>query len=230
MTIRRLALFIVLGVLAGVAVWLPGHLGHDAASPSASTPVPSTGVGTGSNAGVPATGEGSAPGVASGSSAPGQSASAAPGQSREILPQPSTAASPTAQGPAALKPAPATTAPLVTNPLPQGATRSGALVTGYPAALAPPKTNAVEISSVSPSGGVLQVALTARCSRPCSVLRTYRLRLAARGFAEVDAPSVENRPAASFKRGDDSVVVSVTGTTRSALEYAVFGVLHAQES
>lgn len=241
MSLRRLALFVAVGVAAGVLAWLPGHLGGtDSAFPSASVPPGSTSPGPATSG--PAASGGS-PGKA-GSGGTGKDAgtapsaglendpgatTSAPGRATEFLPQPSTAASPEEGGPAALKPPPSTTAPLITGPLPRQATKLGALVAGYPATLAPPKHNKVETSSVSPAGTTLQVALTARCARPCAVLRTYRLRLAARGFAEVDAPSVENQPAASFRRGDDSVAVSVTKTTPSVLEYAVFGVLHAQE-
>lgn len=232
MSVRRLALLTVLGVLAGVLVWLPGQLrGTDSASPSAS--VPPAGPGVVSTPGAaPSPGSSSEAGGATSDSVGAGSSGGkdgGPGASTEILPQPSSAPASGTQDLPGLKPPKSTTAPLVTSPLPQGATRTGALVDGYPSALAPPTATTIEISSVSPAGDVLQVGLTANCTQPCAVLRSYRLRLAARGFTEVAAASVENRPSASFQRGSDSVTVSITGETRSALEYAVFGVLHTEE-
>lgn len=110
--------------------------------------------------------------------------------------------------------------------MPRRGVGRGSLVTGFPALLAPPARHAVAVSSVSPAGTVLQASLTASCQRPCNVLRLYRTRLAERGFTEVSVPSVENQPTASLKRGEDSVTISLTGHSATAITYVVFAVLH----
>ncbi|MDQ4113933.1 MAG: hypothetical protein M3306_22980, partial [Actinomycetota bacterium] len=106
--------------------------------------------------------------------------------------------------------------------------RKGALVAGYPSALAPPSRTTVDVSSVSPTKGVLQVALTASCRKPCDVLRHYRTRLAQHGFKEVTTTSVENTPAMSLNRGDETVSVTVTHTGRRNVEFTLYSVLRTK--
>ena len=86
----------------------------------------------------------------------------------------------------------------------------------------------MRVSSVSAAKGVLQVALTASCRRPCAVLRHYRVGLAQHGFEDVGTTSVENAPAAALQRGKDTVNVTVTRTGRRSVDYSLFAVLHTK--
>ena len=96
--------------------------------------------------------------------------------------------------------------------------------------MAPASWPVTAAASAAPAQTVMQASLTASCQRPCNALRVYRLRLAARGFHEVAAPSVANRPAASFRRGDDSVSITVTAQSAKTIAYAVFAVLHTAKA
>jgi hypothetical protein len=230
-------LLAIAGVVAGVLAWTLSQTGgSDTAAPSdepSGVPSPAVSTATGSGGtptGVPSAnvGEGlrsAAPTTGATSSATADRTSKSPGTVSEILPSPSSRASATTGLPG-LKPPRSTTTPLISAPLPRQATEKGALVTGYPHVLAPPAKHTITVSSVAPASTVLQVSLTASCQRPCAVLRHYRLKLAARGFAEVTVPSVENHPTASLQRGEDSVTVTVTGESTKSLTYTVFAVLH----
>jgi hypothetical protein len=102
-------------------------------------------------------------------------------------------------------------APLVGPILPLPAVAKGRLVAGFPAALAPPRPARVESSSVAVSDGTLQAALTASGSDARTVLVHYREVLTARGYTEAAVQGVENAPAATFRKGKDSVTVSTVG-------------------
>lgn len=82
-------------------------------------------------------------------------------------------------------------------------------------------------SSVSPSDGVLQVALTASTSRrPSAVLRWWRIHLARLGLHEVRTRAVAGSEAAAFQLGRSSATVTVTrpGGARETT-YSVFATL-----
>lgn len=220
--LKRLLLFVLLGVLVGITIfWVPGRfagsspVGEDrdrSASASASQP------------GAPEAGTGSDPSAGSGSG-PGLTSQPDPEPATEALPK---AASPqTESGLPGLSEKPRTKpAALVAEPLPKQAVRKDTLVAGYPTALAPPARTTVEVSSVSPTKGVLQVALTASCRRPCDVLRHFRTRLSPHGFEEVATTSVENAPALSLRRGEETVSVTVTDTGRRDVDFSLYSVLH----
>ncbi|MEU0317070.1 hypothetical protein [Nocardioides sp. NPDC006273] len=220
MNLKRLLLFVLLGVLVGITIfWVPGRfagsspVGEDR-DRSASSSV--------SQSGAPQAGTDSDPSAGSGS---GPTSQPDPEPATEALPK---AASPqTESGLPGLSEKPRTKpAALVAEPLPKQAVRKDALVAGYPTALAPPARTTVQVSSVSPTEGVLQVALTASCRRPCDVLRHFRTRLAQHGFEEVSTTSVENAPALSLRRGEETVSVTVTDTGRRDVDFSLYSVLH----
>jgi len=225
-SIRRLVVLLAAGVLVGALAWSLTRLGgSDSAAPEPGSPARSLAGGPATTGAAPT----ATPGLEAGGSSPtgartGGAAGLTHGGS-EILPSPSSAASATAGLPG-LPPVRSTRAPLVATPLPRPATSTGSLAAGYPAALAPPAGHTVAISSVAGSGDVLQASLTASCQRPCDPLRRYRVRLAARGFTEIAARSVENQPTAALRRGADSVTVTITARSATTLGYAVFAVLH----
>lgn len=228
MNLKRLALLVLLGVLVGVTIfWVPGRFADS-----------SSGKDGGSLAGASASPSGSP--EADASAEPGSSGS---GSGQESDPEPATEALPEAAStpsesgrsgargggsglPGLTEKPRAKAAALISDPLPKQAVRKEALVAGYPTALAPPARTTVDVSSVSPTEGALQVALTASCRKPCDVLRHYRTRLAQHGFKEVATTSVENAPAVSLSRGDESVSVTVTHTGRRNVEFTLYSVLH----
>lgn len=216
---KRLLMFVLLGVLVGVAIfWAPGRFadsssGNDGGGSSSS-----------SQSGSPGADPSSKAGSGSGS---GEKSEKDPEPATEALPE--AASTPTESGLPGLTEKPRTkTAALISEPLPKQAVRKGALVAGYPTALAPPSRTTVDVSSVSPTKGALQVALTASCRKPCDVLRHYRTRLAQHGFKEVTTTSVENTPALSMHRGDETVSVTVTHTGRRNVEFTLYSVLRTK--
>lgn len=217
MTVRTIVVLALVGVLAGVALWLPGHL-RGAETPAAGRAASRSASVTGAEARL---GSEAAP------ASTGTGAAASGSGHLESLPQPSAAAS-AGSGLPGLTRKSERAQPLVAEPLPVTAVRKGGLVAGYPSLLAPPKAATVTTSSVNPAAGVLQVALTARCSKPCDLLRTYRIRLGAKGFTESPSQGVENRPSAALVRGRDSVSVAVVARHGKRIEYAVMAVLHAR--
>ena len=221
MNLKRLLMFVLLGVLVGVAIfWAPGRFadsssGNDGGSSSSSQ--------SGSPGADPSSKSGSGSESGSGSGEKSES----PEPATEALPE--AASTPTESGLPGLSEKPRTkAAALISEPLPKQAVRKGALVAGYPTALAPPSRTTVDVSSVSPTKGVLQVALTASCRKPCDVLRHFRTRLAQHGFKEVTTTSVENTPAMSLHRGDETVSVTVTHTGRRNVEFTLYSVLRTK--
>ena len=124
--------------------------------------------------------------------------------------------------------APTNPAPLVTTPLPRGANALGRLLRQFPEALRPPRGARVESSSLSPMGDRLQVGLVATTAlSPAQVMIAYRTRLARRGMDETaPPPSVAGSHAASFRRGDSVVTVTVS-PRGSGSSYAVHASLRA---
>jgi len=229
LSFRWFVLLAVVGLALGVTGWSLGERGgSDTDGPSAAPAAPlvsqdpaAVRASTAPSASTSDPGKGHAPTHVAG----------AHGGS-EILPSPSSAARTSGALPG-LRPVGATTLPLVSDPLPRPATKTGTLVDGYPALLAPPARHTIAVSSVAGSGNALQAALTATCQLPCDPLRSYRVRLGARGFTETAAGSVENRPTAALRRGDDSVTVTViahrAGPDATTIEYAVFAILHTAQ-
>lgn len=218
---KRLLLFVLLGVLVGVAIfWVPGRF---AGSSSGTDGGGST---SSSTSGTPGADASSGASSEAGSES-GSKSKTDPEPATEALPK--AASSPTESGLPGLTAKPRTkAAALISEPLPKQAVRKGALVAGYPEALEPPSRTTVAVSSVSPTKGVLQVALTASCRRPCDVLRHFRIRLAQHGFKEVATTSVENVPALSLQRGDETVSVTVTDTGRRNVDFSLYSVLRTK--
>ena len=219
MNLKRLLMFVLLGVLVGVAIfWMPGRFadsssGQDGGGSTSSSPSGSPGAEASSDA--------------SAGSGSGRKSESDPEPATEALPE--AASTPSESGLPGLTEKPRTkTAALISEPLPKQAVRKGTLVAGYPAALEPPSRTTVDVSSVSPTKGALQVALTASCRKPCDVLRHFRTRLAQHGFKEVTTTSVENTPAMSMHRGDETVSVTVTHTGRRNVDFTLYSVLHTK--
>ncbi|MET8522152.1 hypothetical protein [Nocardioides sp. NPDC004968] len=217
MNLKRLLMFVLLGVLVGVAIfWAPGRFadsssGNDGGGSSSSSQSGSPGADPSSKAG----------------SGSGEKSDKDPEPATEALPE--AASTPSESGLPGLTEKPRTkTAALISEPLPKQAVRKGTLVAGYPAALEPPSRTTVDVSSVSPTKGALQVALTASCRKPCDVLRHFRTTLAKHGFKEVTTTSVENTPAMSMHRGDETVSVTVTHTGRRNVDFTLYSVLHTK--
>ena len=221
MNLKRLALLVLLGVLVGVTIfWVPGRFADS-----------SSGTDGGGSAGASSSQSGSpgadaSPRAGSGSGA-GSGKEADPEPATEALPE--AASTPTESGLPGLTEKPRTKqVALISEPLPKQAVRKDALVAGYPAALEPPARTSVDVSSVTPTKGVLQVALTASCRRPCDVLRHFRTSLAKHGFEEVATTSVENTPALSLRRGEETVSVTVTHTGRRSVDFSLLSVLRTK--
>lgn len=74
----------------------------------------------------------------------------------------------------------------------------------------------------STEGSRVQVALVARgADRAERVLRFYRVRLGELGFSQAPVPAVAGSTAAGFRRGSDSVVVTVTPRPAGGTDYSV---------
>lgn len=214
---KRLLMFVLLGVLVGAAIfWAPGRFADSSSSNDGGGSSPS------SQSGSP----GADPSSKAGSGS-GEKSEKDPEPATEALPE--AASTPSESGLPGLTEKPRTkTAALISEPLPKQAVRKGTLVAGYPAALEPPSRTTVDVSSVSPTKGALQVALTASCRKPCDVLRHFRTSLAKHGFKEVTTTSVENTPAMSMHRGDETVSVTVTHTGRRNVDFTLYSVLHTK--
>ena len=219
MNLKRLLMFVLLGVLVGVAIfWMPGRFadsssGQDGGGSTSSSPSGSPGAEASSDA--------------SAGSGSGRKSESDPEPATEALPE--AASTPSESGLPGLTEKPRTkTVALISEPLPKQAVRKGTLVAGYPAALEPPSRTTVDVSSVSPAKGTLQVALTASCRKPCDVLRHFRTSLAKHGFKEVTTTSVENTPAMSMHRGDETMSVTVTHTGRRNVDFTLYSVLHTK--
>lgn len=118
------------------------------------------------------------------------------------------------------------TAPLIALPLPSQGSSRAALVKGYPTAAVPPAPgSSVRVSSVSPSGRSLQVALDATSQGSGEeVLRFYRQHLGGLGFSERPVTAPSGSTAVAFQRGTSSVTLTTSSTTKA---YSVYAVLSA---
>lgn len=170
-----------------------------------------------------------APEAPTASRAPKSASGGAPSTGAGLEPAPSTADEGPGGGPGTTKD---TDPPHVTMPA-EAAFATGRLVRDYPAALLPaaPRSRVLS-SSVSPSGGLVQVALVARGPRRAgALLLFYRQVLEQAGFVERPTTAVGGASAAAFGRDGSRVVVTVDppvhGKGRS---YSVFAILDLGEA
>jgi hypothetical protein len=83
----------------------------------------------------------------------------------------------------------------------------------------------------STDGRAVQVALTAENrSSGTFVLRYYRTRLARMAFREVRVPAVGGSSVAAFRKGRESVTVTVTPRPAGGVTYSVLGILRPGRS
>jgi hypothetical protein len=83
----------------------------------------------------------------------------------------------------------------------------------------------------STDGHAVQVALTAdNRSSAAFVLRYYRTRLGRLAFTEVRVPAVAGTSVAAFRKGKDSVTVTVTPRSEGGVTYSVLGTLRSSRS
>lgn len=124
--------------------------------------------------------------------------------------------------------APGAVTPLISKPLPAAASRSGAIVTGFPAAVIPLAQGSTVISSsVAPGGDRVQAGLNAMSTRaPAEVLAFYDAAFTKLGLVASSVPSVDGSTAKSFVRGPSTVTVTVSPVGGGS-RYTVFGVLVA---
>lgn len=120
------------------------------------------------------------------------------------------------------------TGPLLEGPLPATASRRGAVVAGYPTSLVPAMTGStVRSSSVSAHQRKLQIALTAWVGRsPDAVALFYRSRLAPLGFVDRPVAAVGGSTAIAFRRGQHSLVLTLTPQGKRSSVYTLWGTLH----
>lgn len=121
---------------------------------------------------------------------------------------------------------------LVTRPLPKTASRRGGLVAGFPKSVIPVLPgSALRSSGVSSTSKALQISIVATStSSTTAVMGYYRGILSQHGFVESSAPAAAPATAASFRRGADSVVVTVTRSSKKVTSYSLFGTLRAGSS
>ena len=113
-----------------------------------------------------------------------------------------------------------TPTPLVGAPLPPGASADGALVEGFPAAVAGPLTGAdIVTSSVAVDGEVVQAALTARTDATADEVRAdYAARWTALGLADAGT-------ADAFADPFSSVMLAFAAGSGTGTVYTVYAVL-----
>ncbi|WP_162891298.1 hypothetical protein [Aeromicrobium sp. A1-2] len=118
---------------------------------------------------------------------------------------------------------------LLSGPLPQSASLRGGLVAGFPRSVIPVLPGSkLGSSGVSSTAKTLQVSVVATSPKsPNAVLAYYRGVLSKQGFTESSAPAAAPSTAASFRRGADGIVVTVTRSSRTVTNYSLFGTLRA---
>ncbi|MBT2586293.1 hypothetical protein [Arthrobacter sp. ISL-95] len=241
MMARRLVLAgICLAVLiAAVAIILDQMAGKSgpSAAQSTSTSAPSAGSNTSSSGGASPGGAGDAP---SGSPTSGSPASGTEGT--EGSGSGNGSAGTSGDGPATAKPLevlppvtatptglpePSAPAPLITGSLPQPGSATGEVVDGWPGGvLTLPEGTTIGSTSVSTSGGVLQVAADGIIAKPqAEVLASFRQSLVSHGFWSEAAPAADGAMAERFVRGPDTVTVSVTTTGTGNSRFQLLGSL-----
>jgi hypothetical protein len=120
-----------------------------------------------------------------------------------------------------------TQAPLVSSPLPHSAMAHGRYAAGYPSKVLPKARHSrIVITSLSPSAGLLQVALTARTGRKeTQVELFYRQQLSRLGFHEGGVSTANGTTTLTFNRGNNHVVVTLD--PGRVVRYSVFATLSA---
>ncbi|MCR2793569.1 hypothetical protein NQ156_10895 [Microbacterium sp. zg.Y625] len=115
-----------------------------------------------------------------------------------------------------------TPTPLVAAPLPAGASADGALVEGFPAAVAGPLTGAdIVTSSLAVDGGVVQAALTARTDATADEVRAdYAARWTALGLAAAGTDTAD-----AFADPFSSVMLAFAAGSGTGTVYTVYAVL-----
>lgn len=115
--------------------------------------------------------------------------------------------------------------PLFSGPMPKSASAAGSIVAGFPSTIPIAPTSKISNSSVSSSGDILQVTLTAKSAANAEDVISYFRSV----FAKVQLPlnplpSIGGSTAVSFSRGSDRVTLTVT-PDNSGSRYTIFGVL-----
>lgn len=115
--------------------------------------------------------------------------------------------------------------PLVTAPLPATSSARGELVTGFPIAVAGPAPGADVIeSSVSSSGTVMQIALTARTdATPEDVTAHYRSLWAGLGLSDAGGED-----ALAYASPFSSITLAFTDGSGTGTVYAVYATLRTE--
>lgn len=110
--------------------------------------------------------------------------------------------------------------PLVSMPLPTSAHAEGRLVAGYPRRALPLAPDLrVIASSVASSGRQFHVTLSARTTaNALELLVFYRSRLSLLGFTERPAPAIGGSTAVTFRRGRDTVTITLTPDQQLGIE------------
>lgn len=118
---------------------------------------------------------------------------------------------------------------LFTGPIPRSGSAVGSLVAGFPPVIPVAQNSVVSSSSISSSGGIVQVTLVARTtiSAP-DVLAFYSSQFGKFGIVPQSPPTVAGSIAYSFTRGNDSVTVTATPVSGGGSRYSVVGVLDAK--
>jgi hypothetical protein len=118
---------------------------------------------------------------------------------------------------------------LFTGPIPRSGSAVGSLVAGFPSVIPVTQGSVISSSSVSSSGGIVQVTLVARTtiSAP-DVLGFYSSQFGKVGIVPQSPPTVAGSVAYSFTRGNDSVTVTATPVSGGGSRYSVVGVLDSK--
>jgi hypothetical protein len=192
-----------------VVVVRTGDAGTSGGSSGAPEPVP------GGAGGATRSASGAAPaspGTAQAPTSRGSSAPAPSGQPAPTGPAGEAASPSNGAGPGEQPRADEKSEPLL-GEAPDGTeSANGRIVGSFPEALRPGPGGRVVSSSVAPYGRRVQASLVVRDRAAArQVLRRYHLRLAVHGFTELPVRSVPGSTGAVFRKGPESVVVTVTG-------------------
>ena len=118
---------------------------------------------------------------------------------------------------------------LFTGPIPRSGSAVGSLVPGFPSVIPVTQGSVVSSSSISSSGGIVQVTLVARTTiSAADVLGFYSSQFGKVGIVPQSPPTVAGSVAYSFTRGNDSVTVTATPVSGGGSRYSVVGVLDAK--
>jgi len=234
-----IALTVLVAVVIGVA-WATASAGPEdselaGAAPTTSSDVPSTGP----SATVPADGPPTIP-----TSSPGSGDTPPVGPEMPVTtpdagqgspPEPATEIPPADDG--AEAPLDTTTLPpstprpaLFTGPTPDSATAQNKIVDGFPAAIPVAARSTVSTSDISVENDRVRASLTATTPQAgADVLAEYDAALASFGFTPADAPAVGGSTAREYRRGAESVTVTVTPSVTGGSGYTLLALLVASE-